>query len=162
MRYDRAIRAGNFAIRDGFNSSELPGRTILIIGFGRIGRQVARLCLAFNMQVLVSDPFVAARDVEAQGCRTVADFKDALGEVDFVSLHAPKLPDTRYLIGERELARFKRGAWLVNVSRGGLVDDQPRSPRRPSAARSPAPRSMCSSASRCHPITRSPARSASS
>jgi D-3-phosphoglycerate dehydrogenase / 2-oxoglutarate reductase len=122
--YDRAIRAGNFAARDSFSARELAGRTILIFGFGRIGRQVARLCRAFNMTVVVFDPFLTAADVEAQGCRAVADFREALSEADFVSLHAPKLPDTQYLIGRSELAQMKRGGWLINVSRGGMVDEQ--------------------------------------
>jgi D-3-phosphoglycerate dehydrogenase len=122
--YDRAIRADNFAVRNSFSARELSGRTILIVGFGRIGRQVGRLCRAFNMAVIIFDPFVAAADIEAEGCHAVADFKEALGEADFVSLHAPKLPDTQYLIGRAELSQMKGGAWLVNVSRGGMVDEQ--------------------------------------
>jgi D-3-phosphoglycerate dehydrogenase len=124
VRYDGAIRAGNYAVRDSFDSRELAGRTILIVGFGRIGRQVARLCHVFNMAVIVFDPFVAAADIEAEGCRPVMDFGEVLGEADFVSLHAPKLPDTQYLIGQSELAQLKRGGWLINVARGGMVDEQ--------------------------------------
>ncbi len=123
VRYDRAIRTGNYAVRDSFDARELSGRTILIVGFGRIGRAVARLCRAFGMAVIVFDPFVAAAAVEAEGCRAVVDFRDVLGEADFVSVHAPKLPDTQYLIGAGELSQFKPGAWLINVARGGMVDE---------------------------------------
>ena len=124
IEYDRAIRTGNYSVRDSFAARELGGRTILIVGFGRIGRQVARLCEAFGMTVIVADPLVPAFEIESAGFRAVPDFRQALGEVDFVSLHAPKLPETRSLIGQRELAAIKRGAWLVNVARGGMVDEQ--------------------------------------
>jgi D-3-phosphoglycerate dehydrogenase len=124
VRYHSAIRAGSYAVRDSFDARELAGRTILIVGFGRIGRKVARLCHAFDMTVIASDPFVAAADIEAEGCRAVADFREALGEADVVSVHAPKLPDTQYLIGPSELSQMKSGAWLINVSRGGMVDEQ--------------------------------------
>lgn len=123
VQFDRAIREGNFAIRDGFSAFELSGRTLLVIGLGRIGRKVARLAQAFGMSVLASDPFVSAADAEQLSVRLVADWRAALGEADFVSIHAPKLPDTRYLIGALELAAMKPGSVLINVSRGGMVDE---------------------------------------
>ena len=123
VRYDRAIREDNFAIRDGFSAFELSGRTLLIIGLGRIGRKVARLAQAFGMQVIASDPFVSASDAEQIGVGYVADWRPSLSRADFVSIHAPKLPDTRYLVGAPELAAMKPGSVLVNVSRGGMVDE---------------------------------------
>lgn len=118
-----AIRAGDFAIRDHFSAFELGGRTVLIIGLGRIGRKVARLAQVFGMDVIASDPFVSADDAGRLSVKLVADWRAVLGDVDFVSIHAPKLPDTRYLIGSAELAAMKPGSVLINVSRGGMVDE---------------------------------------
>jgi D-3-phosphoglycerate dehydrogenase len=121
--YDQAIRRGRFSIRDSFSACELRGRTVLLVGFGRIGRKVARLCDAFGMSVLVVDPFVDAREVDSLGYRLADDLDSALEQADFVSLHVPKGPDTVHLIGETQINRMKRGAFLINVSRGGLVDE---------------------------------------
>lgn len=121
--YERAIRSDNYAIRDSFAATELRGRTVLIVGFGRIGRQVAKLCDAFGMKIVAADPFADAAGVAAMGYRHVADFREALGDADYVNIHAPKLPETRHLIGAAELAGMKRDAYLINVARGGMVDE---------------------------------------
>ena len=76
--YDHAIRDGRFNVRDAFAATELSGRTVLVIGFGRIGRRVARLCRAFGMHVLAADPFVAAEAVAAEGAEFVAHLHDGL------------------------------------------------------------------------------------
>lgn len=123
VAYDRATREGDFAIRDSFSARELGNATVLILGFGRIGRQVARRCAAFDMSVVVADPFVEAAKVEEAGYRHVGDFHDALGEADYVTVHIPKTSDTEYLIGAAELAAMKPGAAVLNVSRGGIVDE---------------------------------------
>lgn len=123
VAYDQATRAGDFAIRDSFSARELGNATVLILGFGRIGRQVARRCAAFDMSVIVADPFVEATEVEEAGYRHAGDFHDALGEADYVTIHIPKSPDTEYLIGAAELAAMKPGAAVLNVSRGGIVDE---------------------------------------
>ncbi|MCH7888772.1 MAG: hydroxyacid dehydrogenase [Proteobacteria bacterium] len=120
---DRAVRRGRFAERDEIAATELWRKTVLVVGFGRIGRRVAALCRAFAMTVLVYDPLVAAADIDAAGCRAVAEFRDALGEADFVSLHLPLTDATRNLIGAAELAAMKPTAILINAARGGLVDD---------------------------------------
>lgn len=121
--YDRAIREGNYSIRDTFSATELAGKTILLIGFGRIGRNVAKLCQAFSMRVLVSDPFVSSEDVSRLGCELAVDLHAGLANADWVTVHAPKSPNSKHLIGREELAVMKRGAFLVNVARGGMVDE---------------------------------------
>ena len=121
--YDHAVRTGRFSIRDSFSASELGGRTVLLVGFGRIGRKVAALCEAFGMAVLVVDPFVDARDIEALGYNYADDLDSALDRADIVSLHLPKAPDTVHLIGKAQIDRMRQGAFLINVSRGGLVDE---------------------------------------
>ena len=92
--HDRATREGHFAIRDTFSTTELAEKTVLVIGYGRIGRQVARRCAAFDMRVLAADPAVAVAAVAADGYRQVSDFRTALGEADFVTIHVPRGPDT--------------------------------------------------------------------
>ena len=84
--HDAAARSGNFGIRGTFKRSELWQKTVLIVGFGRIGRRAARLCAAFGMAVVVADPHVAPEAVEADGHRHVDDFHEALAKADFVTV----------------------------------------------------------------------------
>ncbi len=120
---DRAVRAGDFARRDSSPITELWRKSILILGFGRIGRQVAARCQAFDMTVLAYDPYIDAATIEAAGVRAVADFRDALVEADVVTLHMPLGPETKDMIGADELAAMKPGAVLINVARGGLANE---------------------------------------
>jgi D-3-phosphoglycerate dehydrogenase len=99
-------------------ASDLAGKTLGLVGVGRIGRSMARLAQAFRMQVLGYDPHVA--DMPVQRC---SDLGAMLERCDAVSLHCVLNQETRHLIGARELARMKPGAWLVNVSRGELIDE---------------------------------------
>jgi len=123
MPYDAAVRGGNWAIRDSLAVGELAGRKLLLLGFGRIGREVARRARAFDMTVLAHDPFVAAADIAAAGCVPVADWRAALPDADAISLHLPATPETRGIIGRAEFAAMKPTAILVNAARGGLVDE---------------------------------------
>ncbi|MGI9417681.1 MAG: hydroxyacid dehydrogenase [Geminicoccaceae bacterium] len=123
VRFDRATRTGDWAIRNSLETADIGGRRILIIGFGRIGREVAALCKAFRMQISVHDPFVPADAIEAAGCRPAPDFRAVLGETDVVTLHMPLTPETRNLIGKAELAALPGHAWVINCARGGIVDD---------------------------------------
>jgi len=121
--YDAATRKGKFDIRDSFSATELLGKTILIVGFGRIGREVAKRCLPFGMRVIAADPFASAADAKAAGCGHVADFRGALSKADYVTIHAPKTEETKNLVGPDELAAMKPGGYLINVARGGMVDE---------------------------------------
>lgn len=121
--YDAAVRTGHWAIRDSLTVGELARRKLLLLGFGRIGREVARRARAFEMEVLVFDPFVGAETVESLGCLRVADWRAVLPEVDVLSLHLPASPDTRGLIGAAELAAMKPTAIVINAARGGLLDE---------------------------------------
>ena len=122
--YDAATRKGQFAIRDTFSTVELTGRTILLLGYGRIGRKVAALAAAFGMRVLIYDPFVKAEDVAQSGFSVAPELLPALGKADFVTVHLPKSPETTHLINATALSAMRRDAFLVNVARGGLVDEQ--------------------------------------
>lgn len=121
--YDAAVRAGNYKVRDSLAMVELAGKTVLIVGFGRIGTRVARRCAAFEMNVVVADPFVPKRVVEGQGYRYVSDFRDALAEADVVTFHMPGALDGKPAMAAAEFAKLKRGAWLVNCARGTLLDE---------------------------------------
>ncbi len=123
VAWDQATRRGDFAIRDTFSARELSGKTVLIAGFGRIGRQVARRCACFDMTVIAADPFVEKSVVEEAGYEYVADFHDALGRADYLSIHIPKPPGGGYLVGAPELAAMKPEAAILNMSRGGIVDE---------------------------------------
>lgn len=112
---DRAMRAGVWRSLQG---QLLGGKTVGIVGLGRIGARVAALCAAFGCRVLGFDerPFKVP-NVEA------VDLATLLEQSDIVTLHVPLLPSTRGLIGAERLAAMKKGAVLINVSRGGLVDE---------------------------------------
>jgi D-3-phosphoglycerate dehydrogenase len=96
-----------------FMGEELAGQTLGLVGRGRIGSRVAELAQAFRMTVLASDPAVPGSPA----------LDDVLRAADYVSLHVPLLPATRHLIGARELALLRPGAVLLNLSRGGIVDE---------------------------------------
>ncbi|MGI6245852.1 MAG: hydroxyacid dehydrogenase [Pseudochelatococcus sp.] len=121
IAYDAATRAGRWAFRNGFEATELFGKTVLVVGYGRIGRAVARLCAAFGLRVHVHDPFVDAARMEGDGFRPLSDLDAALHDADVVTLHVPFSGGP--LFGARELALLKPGAVVINTGRGGLVDE---------------------------------------
>jgi D-3-phosphoglycerate dehydrogenase len=100
---------------------ELDGSTVGLVGFGAIGRRVARVLVAFGAEVLVYDPFVDAADVEEVG-GSPAELHALLERSRVVSLHARSSPDTQGMIGAREMSRMPQGSVLVNTARGGLLD----------------------------------------
>ncbi|MGH2351614.1 MAG: phosphoglycerate dehydrogenase [Chloroflexota bacterium] len=108
--------------RSKFLGVELRGKTLGVVGLGRIGTQVARRALAFEMRVIATDPFISREHAESNGVELVP-LDQLLAESDFVSLHAPLNPQNEDLMGDAEFARMKRGAALVNCARGGLVDE---------------------------------------
>ena len=120
---DSAVRGGDWNYRNTVKVSELAGKRLLLLGFGRIGREVARRAAAFDMDVYIYDPFVPAKTIMANGYTAVSEWKDALGNVDFLSLHLPATPQTKGIIGANELALMKPTAILINAARGGLVDE---------------------------------------
>ncbi len=99
---------------------ELKGKTWGIIGLGRIGREVAKIALALGMKVIAYDPI--AKGME--GVEMRASMEEVLKEADIISLHVPLLPQTYHMIGEEELKIMKKNAILINVARGGIVDEK--------------------------------------
>src|ERR1700676_3308972 len=102
---DRLVRDGKWGDRHGGLPMELSGKTVLIVGFGRIGTRQAKRCNGFDMNVLIFDPYVDPAVVRAAGCEPVGDLDVALPSVDFVSIHCPKNPQT---IDMFNAARFAR------------------------------------------------------
>jgi len=121
---DRLVREGRWGDRHGGLPMELNGKTVLIVGFGRIGTRLAKRCLGFDMVVLVRDPYVDAAAIRAAGCEPVDDLDAALPRVDFVSIHCPKNPETVGMFGAAQFARMKRGAFIVNTARGRIIDER--------------------------------------
>ncbi|HYL10789.1 MAG TPA: D-glycerate dehydrogenase [Candidatus Acidoferrales bacterium] len=103
--------------------ADVWGKTLGILGFGRIGRAVARRSKGFKMRVLYHDAVRAPAEVEAELGAEFADFNKVLGESDFVTVHVPLLPETRQLISTPQLVRMKSTAFLINTSRGPVVDE---------------------------------------
>lgn len=118
---DHAVRNGPYGIRNQCHLTELQDKAILIVGFGRIGRQMARRAAAFDMNVTIADPFANSDEVELAGYDYVKDFRDALPQADFVSLHLPGDTDNGALIRDAELEEMKPGAFLINTGRGTLI-----------------------------------------
>jgi D-3-phosphoglycerate dehydrogenase / 2-oxoglutarate reductase len=116
-----ALREGRWE-RGRFQGAELYGKTLGIVGLGRVGALVAQRLNAFGMRLLAYDPYVS-RDRAAQMGVELVSLADVLASADIVTIHLPKTPDTTGLIGETELAAMKPGARLVNTARGGIVDE---------------------------------------
>jgi D-3-phosphoglycerate dehydrogenase len=95
-----------------------------VVGLGRIGLEVARRARGLQMEVVGFDPFVASAKVAEFGIKPAADLDTLLPQVDFLTLHIPLLPDTKDFIAARELAMLPKGARLLNVARGGIVNEQ--------------------------------------
>lgn len=116
---DAAIRAGRWERAGSLTPSDLYGATVGLIGSGAIGRAVIRRLLAFGTTVLVYDPFL----VEPPEGTVLVDFPELLERSDVVSVHAPLTQTTRGLLGSEQFAAMKPGAVVINVSRGGIVDE---------------------------------------
>ncbi len=122
---DRYTREGRFTLWEPMLllGSDVHGKTLGLIGAGRIGQAVARRARGFNMRVLYSNP----RDLPAEVVRELGlervSLDDLLEQSHYVSLHAPYSPTTHHLIGAPQLARMRRGAYLINTARGALVDE---------------------------------------
>jgi D-3-phosphoglycerate dehydrogenase len=116
---DAAVRRGGF---DKVQGRELRGKTLAIVGLGKIGGAVARRARAFEMEVIGFDPVVSSAQARELGVEPVT-FEDLFPRADILTLHAPMLPETRGMVGAAQIARMPRGAVLVNAARGGLVDE---------------------------------------
>ena len=120
-RFDRAVRTGNFGIRSRKTTVELRGKTLLLVGYGRIGQEFATRARALGLAIAVYDPFVDR--ARFSDIRFFDALHDGLAQADVVSLHVPLGEKTRNLIDATALARMKPGAILLNAARGGIIDE---------------------------------------
>ncbi len=115
-------RDGDFAIRNKYASVEMLGKTVGVLGYGNIGREIAKLCKALDMKVAIYDPFVSQQRVEDDGYGYYASLEEMLPVCDAVTLHMPATPQTRNIISAERLGLFKKSAFLINCARGDLVE----------------------------------------
>ena len=123
VAYDRATRNSDWKIRDSFGATELSGKTLLLLGFGRIGREVARRAQAFGMTVLAYDPYVRDAAMFAARVQPVAKLAEAFPQADFISVHLPMMAETKAIIGPQQFAAMKKTAIVISTARGGLIDE---------------------------------------
>jgi D-3-phosphoglycerate dehydrogenase len=119
---DAALRAGRWD-RSKYAGVELAGKTLGVLGLGRIGREVARRALALGMQVVAYDPFVALERFRELGVEPAGSPEDVYAAADVVSLHLPLTAETRGILGAEAFARMRPGVRIVNAARGQLVDE---------------------------------------
>src|ERR1700729_1617713 len=117
------VKEGNWATRLGKLPYDLFGKTVLIVGFGRIGTRTAKRCMAMEMNVLVYDPYLPAVEIRDAGYEVVADLDAALPRADFISIHCPKTPETVGMFNAARLKRMKPSAYLINTARGGIIEE---------------------------------------
>ena len=119
----RLLRLGKGAFHARHDAVELAGKTLGLVGFGRIARLVATMAQGFAMNVIAFDPFIDAAVAERAGVERVSSLDELLGRADVVSTHTPLLPETRHLMNRQTFAKMKRGGIFINAGRGGLVDE---------------------------------------
>ncbi|MEU9804391.1 phosphoglycerate dehydrogenase [Mycobacterium sp. NPDC050853] len=108
--------------RSSFNGTEIYGKTVGVVGLGRIGQLVAQRLAAFGTHIVAYDPYVSAARAAQLGIELLT-LDELLGRADFISVHLPKTPETAGLIGKEALAKTKQGVIIVNAARGGLIDE---------------------------------------
>jgi len=125
LAYDRSVRNGEWLkSRENLSPIELFKKNVLIVGFGRIGRLVAARCKAFEMNVLVYDPYIDKERIVMEGYKPVASMINALSVSDVITLHVPLTKETFQLIDEKALMHFKKDALLINTSRGPVINEE--------------------------------------
>ena len=122
--FDANTREFKWSTTDAPVTWDLSGMTVLVVGFGRIGGRVARLCAAFGMDVLVHDPAIPMNTVKGAGFRHAKTLAEGLAQADWVTLHCPSTPENRGMVDAAFLATLKPGARLINTARGTLVQEE--------------------------------------
>ena len=121
---DMFLRGASDIERGYMRGTELKGRVLGVVGYGRIGRRVAEICASgLKMQVLVYDPFLTGPVPTPEGVEMTSNLDLLLSSADFLTLHTPLTAETHHLIGEREIRLLKPGSYLINASRGPVLDE---------------------------------------
>src|SRR5262249_31972679 len=119
---DASVRGGKWE-RGKFVGSQLAGKTLGIVGLGRVGREVARRAAGLDMKVVGFDPFLAPAGAAQIGVEPAPDLTSLLPRCDFLTVHTPLTEETHGLIGAKELALVPKGARILNCARGGIIDE---------------------------------------
>lgn len=109
--------------RSKFTGTEVFGKTLGIIGLGKIGSHVAKVAIALGMKVIVCDPYTSPEAVEGIGAEYVSHLDDFWGKCDFITVHTPKTRETTHLINKNSINRMKKGVKIINCARGGIIDE---------------------------------------
>jgi D-3-phosphoglycerate dehydrogenase len=123
-KLDRFVRDNAWSQRLSDLPSDVAGKSVLVVGMGRIGSRTVKRCVAFEMDTYVLDPNIPEAEIKKAGATKVTDLKAILPKVDFVSIHCPKSPETLNMFNARTLALMKPEAFLVNTARGGIVNEE--------------------------------------
>jgi len=124
LECDAFVRAGRWSGKDELMGRELLGKTLSIVGTGRIGGRLAQICqAAFDMKVYAYDPYVTAEAMAAKGITKLETVDELMPVADFVSIHTPLTPATQGIVGARQFNLMKKTAYLINTSRGPVVDE---------------------------------------
>ena len=122
VRMDKLTRAGEFKQRNAYQTTELKGSTVGIVGMGKISRMVVKKLSGFEMNILSADPFIKQEDVEDLGIRMVPP-EELYRTADFVIVHTSLFPSTFHLVGEKEFQMMKPTARIINAARGPVIDE---------------------------------------
>ena len=124
LNLDNEVRVGNFKNNmNKFETFELNNKEILIAGFGRIGKNLIKKCIGFEMKVKVFDPFVDAQTISDMGGQKVDNFDQAIKSLDFLSVHMPLNKETENLINLKKMQTMKKSAVIINTARGGIINE---------------------------------------
>jgi D-3-phosphoglycerate dehydrogenase len=124
VAHDAMVREARWGERFMQLPIDLAEKTVLVVGFGRIGTRAVKRLVALEMRVLVYDPYVDAAAIKAAGAIPVKDLDASLGEADFVTIHCPKNHETTNMFDANRLGRMKPSAYIVNTARGGIINEQ--------------------------------------
>ncbi len=120
---DTMVKEGRWHDRYKDMPVDLYAKTVLIVGFGKIGTRSARRFAAMEMNVLVYDPYMYSETIRGNGYDPVQDLDEAVARADFITIHCPKTPETTGMFNAARIGKMKRTAFLVNTARGGIVDE---------------------------------------
>ena len=124
LNLDNEVRAGNFKKNmNKFPTFELHNKEILIAGFGRIGKNLIKKCIGFDMVVKVYDPFVDKKIIENMGGQKIESFDNAITTADFLTIHMPLNDNTRNLINLEKMKTMKNTSIIINTARGGIINE---------------------------------------
>ena len=122
--FDRLVRIGEFDNKNSeITTYELFKKNILILGFGRIGKELQKRCKGFDMNIFVYDPYVSKENIEGLGCIKV-DLKEGIKQADYISIHMPLNTTTKNMISKNELSYMKKNCFIINTARGGIINQK--------------------------------------